>query len=126
MVSSNSMARPKSKVDKDLVEKLAAIFCTQEEIAAICGCSEDTLTRRFAAIIKRGQLHGKGSLRRLQWDSAKKGNIGMQIWLGKQMLNQSDSPAPPTIQVSTDGAGQTITKVWTGEWGKSHESNSDQ
>jgi hypothetical protein len=30
------------------------------------------------------------SLRRLQWNNAKKGNVTMQIFIGKQYLGQSD------------------------------------
>jgi hypothetical protein len=31
-------------------------------------------------------------LRQLQWQSAEKGNVTMQIFLGKQMLGQTDTP----------------------------------
>jgi hypothetical protein len=31
-------------------------------------------------------------LRRMQFESANKGNVTMQIWLGKQYLGQSDHP----------------------------------
>ncbi len=79
------------EVDAELVEKLASIFCTQEEIAYVAGCSVDTLERRFAEVIKKGKEKGKASLRRLQWQSAEKGNITMQIWLGKQHLGQRDN-----------------------------------
>lgn len=84
------MARPKKTIDENLVRKLATILCTMEEIAAICECSVDTLERRFADVIKKAKEVGKSSLRRLQWESAQKGNITMQIWLGKQHLEQRD------------------------------------
>ncbi len=84
------MARPRKVIDADLVEKLAAIHCTTPEIAAIVDCSVDTLERRFAAILAKGKSKGKTKLRRLQWESAEKGNVVMQIWLGKQILGQSD------------------------------------
>jgi len=32
-------------------------------------------------------------LRQLQWQSAEKGNVTMQIFLGKNMLGQMDSPS---------------------------------
>jgi hypothetical protein len=84
--------RPKKLVDLELVEKLAHIQCTYGEIAATLGVSVDTLqrNRNFAAIYKRGAEGGRRSLRRMQFESANKGNIGMQIWLGKQYLGQSD------------------------------------
>lgn len=84
------MARPPLDIDEQLVENLAAIHCTMEEIASVCGCSVDTLERRFADVIKRAREKGKSSLRRLQWQAAQKGNVTMLIWLGKQLLNQKD------------------------------------
>jgi hypothetical protein len=84
------MGRPPKKIDETLVEKLAAIHCSIEEIASICECSRDTIERRFAAKIEKARATGKSSLRRLQWESAQKGNVTMQIWLGKQLLGQKD------------------------------------
>lgn len=84
------MARPKKIIDPEQVTKLASIHCTTAEIAAVLGCSSDTLERRFAAAIKKGRETGKASLRRLQWQTAQAGNAGMQIWLGKQLLGQRD------------------------------------
>jgi len=84
--------RPKKHVDLELVEKLAHIQCTYSEIASTLSISVDTLTRNkdFAATYKRGAESGRKSLRRMQFESANKGNITMQIWLGKQYLGQSD------------------------------------
>ena len=84
--------RPKKHIDLELVEKLALIQCTYSEIASTLSVSVDTLTRNkdFAATYKRGAESGRKSLRRMQFESANKGNITMQIWLGKQYLAQSD------------------------------------
>jgi hypothetical protein len=82
--------RPKKQIDAKLVRVLAGIHCTQEEIAVACGCSVDTLDRRFKQEMAEGLAEGKASLRRMQWHSAQKGNVAMQIWLGKQILGQSD------------------------------------
>lgn len=84
------MARPPLDINADDVEKLAAIACTTAEIAAFVGCSADTLERRFMDVMQRGREKGKASLRRMQWKSAEKGNVTMQIWLGKQLLKQTD------------------------------------
>lgn len=84
------MARPQKEINEELVEKLAAIGCTNEEIAEICNCSADTIERRFAGTLKEARGTFKMSLRRLQYLSAKKGNVSMQIWLGKQYLGQKD------------------------------------
>lgn len=49
----------------------------------------DTLERRkdFAATYKRGAEGGRKSLRRMQFESANRGNVVMQIW---QYLGQAD------------------------------------
>jgi hypothetical protein len=85
------VARPKFKIDYDLVEKLAGIQCTQQEIASFLGCSVDTLQRdeTFRGIYKKGQENGKMSLRRMQFKLAEK-NTSMAIFLGKQYLGQKD------------------------------------
>jgi hypothetical protein len=84
------MARPKKEISPEQVERFAAIGCTDEEIGVALNCSSDTLTRRFAESLKRGREACKTSLRRMQWKSAKAGNVTMQIWLGKQLLEQKD------------------------------------
>ncbi len=91
----------KKEIDWELVEKLASIMCTQEEIAYVVGVSVDTLSRRkeFAEVIKKGQAKGKASLRRMQWKSAENGNATMQIWLGKQWLGQVEKQ-----EINTDGS----------------------
>lgn len=85
------MARPKIQLDYELIEKLAGIMCTQEEIASFIGCSVDTLQRdeTFCGIYKKGLNSGKMSLRRKQWKLSDK-NPTMAIWLGKQYLGQTD------------------------------------
>jgi hypothetical protein len=86
------MARPKFKIDYAMVEKLAGIQCTQQEIASFLGCSVDTLQRdeTFCGIYKKGMENGKMSLRRIQYKLAEK-NPTMAIWLGKQYLGQKDT-----------------------------------
>lgn len=86
------MARPTKEpdVDANVMERLAAICCTMTEIAAVTGLSVDTLERRFAVPIKRGREVGKATLRREQYRLAMNGNPTMLIWLGKQLLGQSD------------------------------------
>ena len=84
------MGRKPIEIDVALIERLASIHCTTEEIASITGCSKDTLERRYAAVIKAARDKGKSSLRRLQWAAAQSGNVTMLIWLGKQLLNQRE------------------------------------
>jgi len=86
------MAGKKFKIDYELVEKLASLQCTQEEIAYVLGCSSKTIQRDKKAreIIKMAKEKGKASLRRYQWKAAERGNASMLIWLGKQYLGQTD------------------------------------
>lgn len=90
--------RPLKELDAEVFEGLCRIQCTLVEIAAVLKCSEDTVERwckrhygeSFADALKRFGAGGRSSLRRLQWAAAESGNITMQIWLGKQWLNQKD------------------------------------
>lgn len=93
------MARPRMKLDKKLILSLAQAGCTDEEIAVHLECSPDTLTRRFADILKRGRSHLRMSLRRAQVKKALDGDNTMMIWLGKILLGQKD----PAIQVRLSG-----------------------
>lgn len=88
----NKGGRPKKKINYDLVESLAGIFCTQEEIARIVNVSLRTLQRdeRFGVIYKTAFENAKSSLRRFQFKSAQNGSVPMQIWLGKQYLGQEE------------------------------------
>lgn len=82
------MARPLLEIDPEEVLKLAQLGCKNEEMADFLGCSVDTLDRRFAEEIRKGRSDLKMSLRRMQIQSAQKGNVVMMIWLGKQLLGQ--------------------------------------
>jgi len=84
------MGRPKIQIDEMEVEKLAAMHCSAREIAAFFSVSVDTIDRRFADTMAKGRQKGRAKLRRLQWEAAVKGNVVMQIWLGKNLLGQSD------------------------------------
>lgn len=89
------MGRPKGsvkKVDIDQVENLAAIGCTQDEIAVVLKVSSRTLQRRkdVHEAIDRGMHRLRTSLRRWQYEKAKDGNVAMLIWLGKQLLGQRE------------------------------------
>ena len=77
--------------DED-VYKLAAMGCTNNEIARWFNIDENTLTYNFSEIIAKGKEHLKHSLRRSQIKLALQGNATMLIWLGKNILGQSDNP----------------------------------
>lgn len=60
-------------------------------MAAVLGCSVDTLERNYAEAIKEGREHGKSSLKRKQYEVAMSGNVSMLIWLGKVVIGQIDT-----------------------------------
>lgn len=77
------------------IEGLARIQCTQREAGAVLGVCERTFADFLRAHKKAldawelGKETGKASLRRNQYKMAES-NPTMAIWLGKQMLDQTD------------------------------------
>ena len=79
---------------KTMIEVLAGFLCTDEEIAATLNTTVDTLLNKnnkeaFSEYKEKGQCKGKVSLRRMQFRLAEK-NATMAIFLGKNMLGQTD------------------------------------
>ena|ERR1041385_1845437 len=92
------VGRPKKPFNKEVFERLCSVLCTKEEIAAFFDFSLETLENKvkeeyednFSGAYQKFSANGKSSLRRMQFKAAQKGNVVMQIWLGKQVLGQSD------------------------------------
>ncbi len=87
--------RKRVNIDMEQVEKLAAIQCTEAEIASVLGVSERTIERRkhqpdFAEAMARGKARGRVSLRRSLWALAQKGNPAGNIFLAKNLLGYKD------------------------------------
>ena len=84
---------PKKEIDVKVLRNLLEIQCTIKECAHVLGVSTDTLQRNYKDVIAQGKTQGKVALRRAQWRNAiEKNNVTMQIWLGKNVLSQSDTP----------------------------------
>ena len=95
--------RPSKEIDREQFEKLCSIQCTLEEIAGWFRCSTRTIERwcqntytdgngkslNFVKVHKKYSADGKISLRRAQFQLAKK-SAAMAIFLGKQYLGQKD------------------------------------
>lgn len=69
--------------------------CTDEEIAAWFGVTTRTIERRrlepqFAEVMERGKARRRISVRRMQMKMLEEGNATMGVWLGKQLLGQTD------------------------------------
>ena len=91
----NGSGRKKVTISLEEVEKLAAIQCTDVEIAAFFGVSVRTIERRksqaaFAEAIERGKAKGRVSLRRYLFALAAKGIPAAAIFLSKNLLGYKD------------------------------------
>lgn len=114
------------------VEKLAALQCTEAEIASFLGISLRTLERRksqpdFIEAMERGKARGRVSLRRNLWSLANKGNPASNIFLAKNLLGYKDyfsnehsgpnggpitiGPAPELKELNDDELKQLILLV---------------
>lgn len=87
--------RKKVNIKLEDVEKLAALQCTEAEIASFLGVSLRTIERRksqpaFAEAIEHGKARGRVSLRRSLWALAQKGNPAANIFLAKNLLGYKD------------------------------------
>lgn len=103
--------RPQIELTPELqrvLNLLGQLQCTWREIAAYTGIGQATLQLRqdMRSTIERGQDQGKVALRRAQFRSAiVNGNPVMQIWLGKQLLKQSDKQILQTLEDGTQVEG---------------------
>ena len=79
-------------VPPDDVYKLATMGCPDREIAEWFGVNEDTLRYNFKSYLTKARAHLKQRLRQAQIRTAIEGNPTLLIWLGKNMLGQSDNP----------------------------------
>jgi hypothetical protein len=91
----NGSGRKKITINLEEVEKLAAIQCTEAEIASFFGISLRTFERRksqpaVAEAMERGKARGRLSLRRSLWGLAQKGNPAANIFLAKNLLGYKD------------------------------------
>jgi len=102
----------RAKIDLKALENLAGMHATDEEIAGFFHVNVRTIERRksepaFAEAMERGRAKGKLNLRRIQFKLAET-NPAMAIFLGKQMLGQSDHAAP-TVAVQLSFSPQVVT-----------------
>jgi hypothetical protein len=112
------MGAPRKELNFEEVDKLCALQCTEAEIAGYFGISRVTFLERVKEQIDENgkpyqdfehyfavkSADGKVSLRRMQWEAAKRGNVTMQIFLGKNMVNQTEKQ-------QIDMAGETRIRV---------------
>ena len=101
------MARPRKVINKKQFENLCSLGCTVEDICSVLDVGRDTLFRwcketynmSFATIYEQRKGILKASIRKRQIDLAKSGNPTMNVWLGKNLLKQSDNPLQDEIKL---------------------------
>jgi hypothetical protein len=90
----------KVPVDPERVYDLAFHGCHDTEIGIAVGIEEHTLRNNFRDELAKGRQQMKEKLRRAQMRVATEtGNPTMLIWLGKQMLKQSDTPTTESNKI---------------------------
>ena len=88
-----AVGRDKTIVPPEQVYELAALGCTDRDIANFFGVKEDTLRYNFADKLTKGREDLKITLRRAMIKNAISNmNVTMQIWLSKNILGMQDTP----------------------------------
>jgi hypothetical protein len=87
--------RKSVSIDLAELEKLCALQCTDEDIAAFFCVTVRTIERRrqkpaFAAVMERGRAKGRLSVRRSLFAQAGNGNTAASIFLAKNLLGYRD------------------------------------
>jgi hypothetical protein len=110
--------RPEIKINWEKVDGYLKSQCLGTGIASILGISAETLYRKCQEDNKMGfdeysaQKKGEGKelLRAKQFQLAMNDNVPMNIWLGKQYLNQKDKSEfehegiPPSVTINVTSA----------------------
>lgn len=106
--------RPRIPIDLAKLEKLGAHLLTVGEAAWFFDVSRSTLTRRlrepaYRLAWERGRDKTRRAIRRAQLEVALEDkDRTMLIWLGKQMLGQSDNPVAEPVRVAQPDQPPTI------------------
>lgn len=78
---------------REQIVRLAELQCTIKEISYVMGVSREVIKRHYNDEVELGKVNGRIKLRRAQWRNALDNeNVTMQIWLGKNILEQTDQP----------------------------------
>lgn len=108
------MARPRTEINYDQLDKLLGLQCTLRECAFYFKCSEDTIERAvkkdkkmtFNEYREIKRQSGLISLRRIQFHLAER-SVPMAIFLGKNYLGQSDKGE---LQITTTSSPREFVK----------------
>jgi len=86
------VGRDKKIIPPSEVYKLAQMGCKDTEICDWFGIDGNTLRYNFSVELIKGRESLKQSLRQAQIRLALSGNATLLIWLGKNILGQSENP----------------------------------
>lgn len=112
------MGRPTKTFDWVQVGQMCSVNMTVKEICCVLMCDDETIRKgcerekgiTFSAFYDQHREKAKMSLRRMQWQRAKKGSDRMLTWLGIQELGQrnrtdvtsGDAPIPQAQVIMPD------------------------
>jgi hypothetical protein len=86
------VGRDKTVIPPEEVYKLAQIGCKDTEIADWFGIDGNTLRYNFSVELTKGRVALNMSLRRAQINTALNGQPALLIWLGRNLLGQTENP----------------------------------
>ena len=86
------VGRNKTVIPEDQVAQLSQYHCTNKEMADFFDVPLQTFMDNFRDIIVKNRLITKQRLRKKQIEVAMNGDKTMLIWLGRNMLGQSENP----------------------------------
>lgn len=106
------VGRFKRVISPQEVHKLATYHCTIKEICNFYGVDRKALMYHFEDLISAGYEATRQTIRSKQLELALdgKGNPTMLIWLGKNMLNQSDNGSTFSENEDEDEAVFTVSR----------------
>ena len=105
----------KNVVPPEEVYKLAAIGCTNAEIAAFFDIKSDTLGRNFASELTKGREFQKTRLRMNMFKAADNLNPAILIFLAKNILGMSDQPYATESNAPLPWNADDTVNIETGE-----------
>lgn len=95
-------------VDLDEIRELAAEGNSLKQIRRVLHISESTMQRKdIHNAWEEGRAELEVNIRHWQIEAAKAGNVQMLIWLGKNILGQTDGK-----QAESGGGGTTVVIEW--------------
>ena len=116
--------RPHKEIDQTQFEKLCGLQCTIEEFCCFFDCDDMTLNKwckktykmSFSEVFKQKKGSGKISLRRKQFEVALSGNPTMLIWLGRNMLGQTDKIEVTKVVDVSDNLLEALSNSASEDW----------